>query len=96
MSKAEHAAGSIGARQYMVDVEGRRWEFAISKAAFDRFMREAQTDANRAANNLLLATSNERDALLEAFDASWDLPMQIMGVLSQELIPVREVTIKKH
>jgi len=95
MSKTEQARETAG-RHYAVEVDGRGWEFGIGKAAFDRFLREAQTDANRAANNFLLAASTEREALLAAFDENWDLPMQIMGVLSAELIPVREVTLKKR
>ena len=95
MSTTDTGAPRAGKR-FTVQANGREWEFAIGKAAFDRFLREAQADANRAANNLLLATCTEREALLATFDEHWDLPLQMMGVLSPELIPDREVAVKKR
>jgi len=84
-------------KRFELEVEGfdQPFRFEVSQTDFGRFLREAQRDVAMAANNLLLATSTERERLKIAFEADWGLPLQLLAPISEELTPARSVTVKK-
>ena len=84
-------------KRFELEVEGfeQPFCFEIGQTDFGRFLREAQRDVAMAANNLLLATSTERERLKLAFEGDWGLPLQLLAPISEELTPARSVTVKK-
>lgn len=90
-------SNNSGARVCAVEVEGESdpFEFNVTQADFGRFLRESQRDVAAAANNMLLATCVDQPRLKKAFDADWGLALTIMGGIQDELIEVRNVTVKK-
>lgn len=90
---------SSGARRvYEVPVDGETFVFSVERAHFSRFLRERERDPDGAASNLLLNTveRGQREKLSALFDGDWVLSSEIAGKVLEDLIPARNLTVKKR
>lgn len=90
-------APASSVKNLTVEVEGEAtpFEFMVSRQAFGKFQREGMKDPAMALNNFLLETSTESERLKKLFEDDFGLPAILAGPIMDELVGVRQATLKK-